>query len=483
MGCIRNRSRIWGSWLLLVSGFVYLVSASHAEAAFAIKLSPTLGELYTDNIFYTRNKEADFVTTITPTLSILYASEGQTEPTLNFNIWSSGLIFARHSELNNFGDNWGLNGGYTYQYSPQLNFYVSDVLGRQGPYRLGVSQGFESLTQGAFRLPSPPTSPPPTGGTLPGQGNQNLANFTSGRFSQFWNNFMFQGRYLYRPDVSFTGGYSNNYVNNIDQGGSDLYHTIYFRGIYNWRQEHNLHAGFYINIYNNRSNSNVNNRNNNNVVFNFDLGDDYFSNFQINLSPTLTLTASTGISLNAGNNGPLIANNTNITLTKIWETATLSGGVQHGLTPSYGVAGISNTTTVNGQFNYQVTEKLSTISGVNFSFYDTDDGNFQTFQVSAGAQYQFTPWLASNFFYAYRWTDSSASAAQSSSGILQTGVVRANAVHLTLTANFDLWPNVGLARSTTALTPLVTTPFPQATSPTTPVSPTAPTTPTTKPPP
>jgi len=460
MDCIRSLSRIWGSWLLLAIGVVCLVSANHAEAGFAIKFSPALGELYTDNIFYTKNKEADFVTTITPTLSILYASEGQTAPSLNLNIWSSGVIFARHSELNNFGDNWGLDGGYTYRYSPQLNFYVSDVLGRQGPYRLGP------ITQGAFQLPNPPTSPPPSGGTLPGQKNQNLSNFTSGG-SQFWNNFILQGNYLYRPDVSFTGGYQNNFVDYIDQGGSDLYHTIYFRGVYNWRQEHNLHAGFYVNIYNNRNNSNINNRSNKNVVFNFDLGDDYFSRFQINLSPTLTLAASTGISLNAGNNGPPVANNTNIILTKIWETATLSGGVQHGLTSSYGVAGISNTTTVNGQFNYQVTEKLSTISGVNFSLYDTDDGNFQTFQVSAGARYHFTPWLASNFFYAYRWTDSSASAAQSSSGILQTGVIRANAVYLTLTANFDLWPNVGLARSTTALTPLVTTPFPTAITPTT----------------
>ena len=129
MACTRNRSRIWVSWLLLVVGIVYLISANRAEARFAISFSPTLGELYTDNIFYTKDKEADFVTTITPTLSILYAPEGQTAPILNFNIWSSGLIFARHSELNNFGDNWGLNGGYTYQYSPQLTFHASDVLG------------------------------------------------------------------------------------------------------------------------------------------------------------------------------------------------------------------------------------------------------------------------------------------------------------------------------------------------------------------
>jgi hypothetical protein len=468
MGCIRNRSRIWNSWLLLASGFVYLVSANHAEAAFAIKLSPTLGELYTDNIFYTKDKEADFVTSLTPTLSILYAPEGQTAPTLNLNIYSSGLIFARHSELNNFGNNWGLNGGYTYQYSPQLNFNVSDVLGRQGQYRLGP------VTQGAFQLQSPPTSPPPSGGTLPGQSNQNLSNSTSGGFSQFFNNFNLQGTYLYRPAVSFTGNYSNNIVTYSNPGGTDIYQTIGFRGVYNWRQEHNLHAGFNINVLNSRNSGS-------NVVFNFDLGDDYFSNYQIQLSPTLTLAASTGISLNAGNkgtgnNGQLVANNTNIVITKIWETATLSGALQHGLTPSYGVAGISNTTKVNGQFNYQLTEKLSTTSGVNYSLYDTNDGNFQTFQASAGARYQFAPWLASSLFYAYRWTNSSASVAQSSSGILQTGIVRANVVYLTLTANFDLWPNVGLDRSTAVPTPLVTTPFPQATSPPTPLSPTTPTT-------
>jgi hypothetical protein len=459
--------------ILIVSSTAWLLCSDIAEARFAIKFSPTLGELYTDNIFYTRDKESDFVTTITPTLSILYAPEGQTVPILNLNISPSAVFFARHSELNNFGDNWGLNGGYTYQYSPQLIFSASNVLGRQGQYRLGP------LTQGAFELPSAPTSPPPVGGTLPGQGNQNLSNFTSGG-SQFWNNFSLQGTYRYRPDTIFTGRYTNNFVNYLDQGGHDLWQTIGFRGVHNWRQEYNLHAGFFINIYNDRNRNNGNNRNNNNVVVNFDLGSDYFSNFQINLSPTLTLTASTGISLNIGNNGQPVANNTNITLTKIWETATLSGGVQHGLTSSYGVGGVSNTTSAIGQFHYQVTEKLSTQAGVNFSFYDTDEGNFQTFQAAAGARYQFTPWLASNLFYAYRWTDSSNSVARSAPDLLQAGVVRANTVYLTLTANFDLWPNLGLARSLTApsLTPIITTPFPQ---PTTSTIPTTPTTPTTKP--
>src|SRR5262245_33137602 len=215
MACIRNRLKISHNWLFLVT-VICLFSANLAEAGFAIKFSPTVGELYTDNIFYTRDKEHDFVTTITPTLSILYAPEGQTAPILNLNISPSGLIFARHSELNNFGDNWGLNGAYTYQYSPLLSFHVSDVLGRQGQYRLGpLTQAglFGPLAHGAFQLPSQPsTSPPPVGGTLPGQDNKNLSNFTSAG-SQLWNNFVFLGTYLYRPGLSFTGSYTNNFIN------------------------------------------------------------------------------------------------------------------------------------------------------------------------------------------------------------------------------------------------------------------------------
>lgn len=65
MACIRNPLRIWASLFLLFAA-VYLASADYAEARFAVKLSPTLGELYTDNLFYTKDKEHDFVTTITP---------------------------------------------------------------------------------------------------------------------------------------------------------------------------------------------------------------------------------------------------------------------------------------------------------------------------------------------------------------------------------------------------------------------------------
>ena len=91
------------------------------------------------------------------------------------------------------------------------------------------------------------------------------------------------------------------------------------------------------------------------VIHDFDLGDDFFSNFQIRLSPTLTIAASSGVSLNLGNEGPRIANNTNITIIKLWETATLTGGLRKGLTPSFGVAGISDTTSFFSNFNIRLT--------------------------------------------------------------------------------------------------------------------------------
>src|SRR5215471_5398822 len=405
MGCTRNHSRIWNNWILCVIAIVGLIPTNTAEAAFAIKSAFTLGELYTDNIFFTKDKEHDFVTTITPTFTILYAPAGEIAPTLNLNISPSAAIFALHPELNNFGQNLNLNGGYTYEYSPRLSFNVSDVLGRQGGYSLGP------LTQGVFQLPTTPTSPPPIGGTLPGQSNQNLSNFTSGAAnSQVWNNFALLGRYLYRPDMTFSGGYTNNFIHYLDQGGTDLYQTIGARGVYNWLRDHNLHAGYWVSIYKNRNGETS-------VVNNFDFGDDYFSNIQIQLSPTLTLAASTGISFNTSNTGPTVANNSNISITKIWERATLSAGLQQGLTPSFAVSSISNTTSLYSYFNMRLTEKLNAIAGVNFALYRTDDGNFRTFQTSSGLQYQFNPWLSSNLFYSYRWSDTSSRAAAASSNV------------------------------------------------------------------
>ena len=300
------------------------------------------------------------------------------------------------------------------------------------------------------------------------------------------------GSYLYRPDVSFTANYSNNLTRYIDQGGTDLYQTLGARGVYNWGSDHNLHAGYYISVYKTRNSGTC-------VIHNFDFGDDYFSfnNIQIQLSPTLTIAGSTGLSVNTGGNGSggcggsgnssaAVSNNTNLSITKLWERAQLSAAIFHGLTPSYGVGGISETTSFSASFNMQLSQKASLIAGVNFPIYNTNDGGFRTFSATVGTRYQFNPWLASNLYYNYRESNSSTAAANNSDGILQAGIVRANSVYLTLTAYFDLWPNPGLTRDFTspAMAPVIRTPFP-TTAPAAPSStspaPSSPSTPTTAP--
>jgi hypothetical protein len=430
MGCTRNLSRILGE-----RGYVFaLIFAltfpfpSNVWAAFATQFSFTTGEAYSDNIFFSKDREHDFITFFTPTLTLLYAPEGQVSPTLNVNVSPRYEIYARHSDLNNF-DNIAANAGYTYQYSPRLNFYLSDTFQRQGKTRTSIVAPGTLATN-----PTPPASI--IGVTTPSP-SQNLKDFTSGG-TQMSNSVALFGSFLYRPDVMFTAGYTNNFDRFIDAGGTDVFHSIDLRGTYNWRQDHNLHAGYTLSIGNARNGDNG-------VIHNFDIGDSYFTNYNIQLTPTLSLAASSGLSLNTGGSGPRVANNTTVTITKLWETAQVNGGVTKGLTPSFGISGISNTTSLFANFNWRLSERLSATSSANFSFWDTDDVNFKTFQAGLGFQYLFTSWLSSGLNYYFNWIDSGAGA--DSTDLIQRGVVKSNGVFATMTIRFDVWPNTGLART------------------------------------
>ena len=112
-------------------------------------------------------------------------------------------------------------------------------------------------------------------------------------------------------------------------------------------------------------------------------GDDYFSNFVIKLTPTLTITGLSGIALTTGNNGssntngsknsnsPKLTNRTNITVTKLWESATLNVGVSKGMTPSFGVSGISDTTSFFVNVSARLTELLAATTKIDYSLFDT----------------------------------------------------------------------------------------------------------------
>lgn len=401
-----------------------VILPSNALASFASQFSLSIGEEYNDNIFFTKQKEHDFITYIFPTLSLLYAPAGQTVPTFAAELTPIGQVFARHGGQTNFGDNIRFKTAYTYNYSPRLTFQAVDTLRRLGETRTGIGDGFVAGS-----------SPIGVGVPQP-QPLQGLGHFTSGG-DQLSNQFSLGGRYAHSDNVSFTGNYTFGYNGFLDQGGRDLSHSAGFRGVYNWKQEHNLYAGYTFDVINSRNGDN-------NVVHNFDIGDDYLSSFKIELAPTLTVLGSGGIAVNSRSGGPRISSRVNLSATKIWERAALSAGVNKGLTPSFGVAGISDTTSFFTNFNIRVSEFLTGFAGADYSFYDTDDVNFKTFQASTGLQYRITSWLGANLSYAHHRLNAGSGA--TSTDLLSTGKANSNSIFLSLTSRFDIWPNVGLAR-------------------------------------
>jgi hypothetical protein len=113
-----------------------------------------------------------------------------------------------------------------------------------------------------------------------------------------------------------------------------------------------------------------------------------------------------------------------------------------------GVAGVSDTTSFLTNFNIRFTELLSAYVNSDFSFYDTEDGNFKTFTAGTGLRYQILNWLSSELRYAHRWEIDAGSASSSTTFFNpnQRGRINSNSIALTFTANFDVWPTLGFAR-------------------------------------
>lgn len=203
-----------GPHFFFVAGFLILPSLGWG--GFASQFSLTVGEGYSDNIFFTQDKVHDFVTVTVPTVSLLYAPDGQAAPTLSLSFSPNGQIFARNSELTNFGENLLFNGAYTYQYSPRLSFFASNNFQRVGETRtVGLTN------EGFFQIPVPIALPPLSAETVP-ESARNLKDFITGG-DQLISYFSLQGSYVYRPEVSFSGGYTSTYTNFIDQGGRELF--------------------------------------------------------------------------------------------------------------------------------------------------------------------------------------------------------------------------------------------------------------------
>jgi hypothetical protein len=452
----RSQKHLWG--FLTLCGLVStILLIEDAQARFASRFSLLAGEEYNDNIFFSETKEDDLVTVITPTLSLIYQPSSQTAPMFTVNLSPSAEIFARHSELNNFGEDLGFNTSYTYRYSPRLVFDLRECLGRRGESRIGSFGGFggdggfggsNSLVgfrglggfgrfggcggSGSLGERNRPTGSSPEEADLVSEGDR------------LENKFEARSSFLYTPNVTFRGGYSWEYTAFLDEGGRETTHSIEIEGVYRrWRQ-HNLRARYEISLIKSHNGDS-------DIAHDFELGDDYFSSRQIQLTPTLAVFASTGIALLTERGDFRIENKLDLAVIKLWRTASLAAGVDRGFTGSEGVSGPSFTTRFFSFFNIRLTRRLTGIAGATFSLFNTDDEDFKTFQALAGISYWITGWLSANLAYSYRWLDPEGGVA--TTGFLRESKTDSNSIFLSVAVYFDIWPNVGLAKGVASLAP------------------------------
>jgi hypothetical protein len=412
--------------------FSGIVGAGRAAAATYGGFSFGVGEEFNDNIYFStqpgKENRNDWITHIVPTFSLLYATPGDPTPVLSANLTPEGQIFARNPDLNNFADNLSFDSAYTYKFSPKLTFNFADYLSRYGVTRTIGLQAMGPPPQ----LPLTPTDLPSLGSFVPlplVQGIEQLV--TKGRSLN--NSFSILPVFQYSPVLTFTGGYAMSYTNG--NNSSDFTHSVGVRGVYNWRQEHNFFAGYTVNVFDSGHKTTV--------IHSFDIGDDFFSNLKIRLSPTWTLSGAFGLAFNTGGSGPAVVTNLNATLVKVWENATLNFAIRRGLTTSLGLfSGPSTTTTFSAGYGIRLTERLTGLVGTDYSLLgEKSEADIEVFRAAAGLQYWINSWLSSNLWYSRRWRSAAARAVD-----VPAGRAGGNSVIASITAHFDVYPNPGLAR-------------------------------------
>jgi hypothetical protein len=483
---VLEREKTHSLWMLAfyVCCFPF-VTALQAQANFASRFSIATGELYSDNILFSQDKQSDFVTLLAPTLSLAYKPSGYPEPTFNVSLSSPVEIFARHSELNNIGDNVGLNANYLYPYSPRLEFTFTERLQRRGASRTG---GLGNQDGGGIGLGG--LGGGGRGGTGGGRGLEGMvglgdfgssaglsvggesscrrisASGRSGGVSQGSGDLVTAGellenevggdvRFQYSKNLSFQGGYCWESVWFFGEGGKETSHSFSVGGEYKLWRQHTLRVRYTVSLLRSRNGQD-------DLVHDFDFGNDFLGGLlgeviptqkEIYLTPTLSVRASTGIAVqtsgggNSGSSGSSkfgLEHKLDLDVIKVWRTANLTLGVHRGFTGSFGVSGPSFTTEFFTRFSWQLSQRLAVSTGAEFALFDADQADFTTFQALLGLQYWLTNWLSTNLAYSYSWAESQNGTL--ATGALGRGKIASNTVFLSFSTHFDVWPHFGLAK-------------------------------------
>ncbi len=443
-----------GLWLWLI-GTILLFWRDEGEARLASQLSLAVGEEFTDNVFFSVKKRPDVISTLTPTLRLIYQPTATSLSKLTMNINAPVELFANHSNLNNVGDRLSMWTRFLYPHSRRLLFEFTHCVGRLGQARnarfgnvkgssatrlggegsilgdLGSSRGQQQMDgcggTGGFSVSR-------TTDTQSFSNERELV--TQGAVLR--NSVYGSSTFLVTPSFRVKGAYRWNYMAFIDAGGTETSQGAEVHASYDVWHQHTVQARYRVEFLRSRTGKR-------HTIHDFDIGDRFFSSRQIQLTPTLTLSGRMGLSFATEKKGLRLEHKLEANLRKMWRTAALEVDIRRGLTESFGVGGPSLTTKFLTHFTIALSRRWHAFLAAEYSMFDTGQDEFDTFVAGLGVQYQVFPWLSVSVAYAYRRLDPRGTLVRSPLSL--HGNTDSNTLFITFVSTFDLWPTPGLGKS------------------------------------
>ena len=370
----------------------------------------SVSEQYNDNIFFSSSHTPDYVTSITPGLTLQYQ-----QPRMTFSLsgGTSAQVYARQTNQNNWARSQTGILIASYEASPRLSLRLIDTVARVGQTRTGEQPTGSTTTPPATEPPSPDTE---VSTLLP-------------RGDVLSNSFFGSADYLLAPRWTGRVGYHNNLSNFTDPGGQNVTHRVLSGLTYGWSPTLSLLGSLAYSRY-------IVSRATDTETYNPTAGFSYV------YDPTLSASAAAGVYVNrplqaGGNNnissrtGPTFS----LTAEKAFAQATVSFNASQYITTSAGVAGVSLTRTVAVTYTADLAQRLTGIIRTSYNDFDTSQTNFQVIQLLVRLNYSLSEYISTGLSYSFRWRDAN----QTVPGTITAGSIDGNIIQLYIRGSYPVW--------------------------------------------
>jgi hypothetical protein len=382
---------------------VVLGLASDAQG-FPVTLTPRVGlsEEYNDNIFFTQQKDYDFITRLYIGMGIDVQSQYSNT---TINLGTSAVYLARNTNTTiNAAEAQRINLATAYQWSPSLTFNIYDTFARVGDTRdIGFATG------------APGTAlPPPQQETDPSGNNPGDVNILLPQGTALTNSFGITANYLFHPRWSTNLTYANGISDLTDPDDIALTQRWGLQLGYQWSPTLSVGPGFAYSRFNTTDAPDS-------EAYTTTVG----ANYQ--LSELWNAFGSIGGSVTRDLEGPSDTRASTaftIGLNRAFQASYLTVGAQQGITPSAGIGGAS--TTLGGYLSYgiQLTQNLGGNLNFTYTHFDTTSRTNNVYQLYTGIFYPIWRNIGAGLIYSYRRSDAAQPAATFPSGVIDSNAVR-----------------------------------------------------------